>query len=270
MAKKHVWRIKKEYFRQLKNGEKKLEIRVGYPAIKKVKEGDFLSFENYGDNCFLVKRVSVYDSFNRMLEVEAVKNVLPGMTKNGALKILRNIYPPEKEKLGVYVFELVSQNTKEYNFSFTKLSSLIGVDNKLLSELIHESYKITDWISSDYPKHCDLFYCKYVPGIFSGEREIFICKNSHEVIAVAFLKKDSSERKISTLYVKPDYQGKGIASKLLEMSFEWLETTRPLITIADYKLPQFTSIIQKYNWKATSVLENGYYNNHSQEHVFNG
>ena len=73
MAKKHVWRIKKEYFRQLKNGEKKLEIRVGYPAIKKVKEGDFLSFENYGDNCFLVKRVSVYDSFNRMLEVEAVK-----------------------------------------------------------------------------------------------------------------------------------------------------------------------------------------------------
>jgi len=31
------------------------------------------------------------------------------------------------------------------------------------------------------------------------------CKNGHEVIAVVFLKKDSSERKISTLYVKPDY-----------------------------------------------------------------
>ena len=54
------------------------------------------------------------------------------------------------------------------------------------------------------------------------------------------------------------------------MSFEWLETTKPLITIADYKLPQFTSIIQKYDWKETSVLENAYYNNHSQEHVFNG
>lgn len=121
------------------------------------------------------------------------------------------------------------------------------LNSKSLSKLIHESYKITDWISDDYSKHCDLFYCKYVPGIFSGEREIFICKNGHEIIAVTFLKKDSSERKISTLYVKPDYQGKGIASKLLEMSFEWLETTKPLITIADYKLPQFTSIIQKYN-----------------------
>ena len=76
--------------------------------------------------------------------------------------------------------------------------------------------------------------------------------------------------KISTLYVKPDYQGKEIASKLLEMSFEWLEATKPLITIADYRLPQFTSIIQKYDWKETSVLENAYYNNHSQKHVFNG
>ena len=30
MTKKHVWRVKKEYFRQLKSGEKSLEIRVGY------------------------------------------------------------------------------------------------------------------------------------------------------------------------------------------------------------------------------------------------
>lgn len=156
------------------------------------------------------------------------------------------------------------------NFSFTKLSSLIGVDNKLFSKLIHESYKIIDWISDDYPKYCEFFYCKCVPGIFSGEREIFICKDGYKVVAVAFLKKDSSERKISTLYVKPDHQRKGIASKLLEMSFEWLETTKPLITIADYKLPQFASIIQKYNWEETSVLEKGYYNDRSQEHVFNG
>ena len=63
MAKQHVWRIKKDYFRQLKNGSKKIEVRVGYPAIKKVHDGDIITFENYGNNQFAVKRVAVYDSF---------------------------------------------------------------------------------------------------------------------------------------------------------------------------------------------------------------
>ncbi len=46
MTKKHVWRIKKEYFRQLNSGSKQLEIRVGYSQIKKVREGDFITFES--------------------------------------------------------------------------------------------------------------------------------------------------------------------------------------------------------------------------------
>ena len=79
---------------------------MGYSQIKKVKQGDIITFENYGPNEFDVLRVSVYDSFERMLEVEGVDNILPGMTHNGALRILRDIYPKDRESLGVYVFEL--------------------------------------------------------------------------------------------------------------------------------------------------------------------
>ena len=43
-----------------------------------------------------------------------------------------------------------------------------------------------------------------------------------------------------------------------------------IITIADYKLDQFTGIIKKYGWDETQVLDAGYYNDHSREHVFNG
>ena len=78
MAKKHVWRVKKEYFRQLKNGSKNLEIWVGYSQIKKVRQGDTITFENYGKNEFDVLRVSVYDSFERMLEVEGGKKRTSG------------------------------------------------------------------------------------------------------------------------------------------------------------------------------------------------
>ncbi len=120
MAKKHVWRVKKEYFRQLKNGSKSLEVRVGYPQIKKVEQGDIITFENYGPNEFDVLRVSVYGSFKRMLEVEGVDHVLPGMTFNRALRTLRNIYPKDRESLGVYVFELKYKTNGSFSLHHIK------------------------------------------------------------------------------------------------------------------------------------------------------
>ena len=50
---------------------------------------------------------------------------------------------------------------------------------------------------------------------------------------------------------------------------KWLETTKPFITIADYKLEMFRPIIEKYNWKLTEIVS-GFYNNKSQELCFNG
>ena len=273
MAKKHVWRVKKEYFRQLKSGRKKLEIRVGYSQIKKVKQGDVITFENYGPNEFDVIRVGVYDSFKRMLEIEGVDNVLPGMTFNGALRTLCDIYPKDRESLGVYVFELKlrTNDTKAPVLEIVKASDLLKEEKgKSFAKLIAESYMITDWICKDYPLHCDHFYSKYVPCVFDGEREIISCYIGGKIVATAFLKKDESERKISTLYVKPEYQRQGVATILIEKCFEWLGTTKPLITIADYKLDQFSGIIKKYAWKETQVLDAGYYNDHSREHVFNG
>ena len=273
MAKKHVWRIKKEYFRQLKSGSKSLEIRVGYSQIKKVKQGDVITFENYGVNEFDVLHVRVYDSFKRMLEVEGVNNVLPGMTFDGALRTLCNIYPKEKESLGVYAFQLrlKPDEVKGPDLEFLKASDLLKAErNKDFSKLVAESYMITDWISRDYPSHCDHFYSKYIPGIFDGKREVISCYVDGKIAATAILKKDDGELKISTLYVKPKYQKQGIATALIERCFEWLGTTKPLITIADYKLDQFSGIIRKHGWKETQVLDVGYYNDSSREHVFNG
>lgn len=272
MAKKHVWRIKKEYFRQLKNGDKCLEIRVGYSQIKKVRQGDIITFENYGANEFDVVRIGVYDSFQRMLEVEDVNRVLPGMTEKGALKTLRGIYPKDREALGVYVFELKPRtNDRRPEREFYRASDLLkSGDNQQFSRLIAESYMLTDWISKDYPDHCDHFYSKYVPGIFDGEREIITCYVDGKIAATAFLKKDAEERKISTFYVDPCYRKAGVATALLEKCFAWLGTTRPLVTVADYKLEQFAGIIKKYGWQETQILTKGYYNDHSVEHVFNG
>lgn len=269
--KKHTWRVKKEYFRQLKAGEKSLEIRVGYPQIKRVRQGDIITFENYGPNEFSVERVAVYGSFEKMLEVEGVDRVLPGMTFREALRTLRRIYPKDRELLGVYVFELKFKTNEKLSREYYKASDLLKAGkNKTFAKIVAEAYAVTDWICEDYPDHCDHFFSKYVPGIFDGEREIIACYIGNAIVAVAILKKDAEERKISTLFVKPEYQKRGIATELLEKCFAWLGTTRPVITIADYKLNQFAKVIEKYGWVETGVLADGYYNDHSREHVFNG
>jgi len=48
----------------------------------------------------------------------------------------------------------------------------------------------------------------------------------------------------------------------------WLGTTKPLITLADYKLEMFKPIINKYDWELTEIVS-GLYNDRSQELCFN-
>lgn len=284
MTQKHVWYIKDKYFDQHKNGDKDIEVRVGYASIKKAKQGDTLVFANHDADEFEIKRVAIYPSFEAMLRKEDYRRILPGASAKQTLRTLRKIYPKNKEDLGVYAIELRLMDKKSRSEpEFFKVSDLLKNGNRQeFSKVIAECYSITDWISKDYPEHCAHFYSKYVPGLFSGSREIIACRIDGKIVAVAFLKKaleatelgpnghSEMERKISTLFVDPNYRKNGIARGLLERSFEWLGTTKPLATIAEYKLDQFAGIIKKYGWEETQILQDGYYNNHSKEHVFNG
>lgn len=278
--KRHLWRIKDKYYQQHRYGHKDIEVRVGYPQIRKVQVGDVVTFENHEEDEFEVKRIATYKTFSDLLQCESVQRILPGATTDQALKLLKRIYPKSKENLGVYALELKFKSRKREFLSASELwhEKKLGA----FSDLVNASYQLTDWISKDYPDHCLHFYGKYVPGIFSGSREIIACRIDSKLVAVAFLKKaleasqlgpnghSEMERKLSTLFVDPNYRRQGIADELLQKSFAWLGTTKPLATIAEYKLDQFLSVIKKYNWQETQILEPGYYNNHHREHVFNG
>lgn len=286
MTQKHVWYIKDKYFNQHKNGDKDIEVRVGYSSIKKAKQGDTLVFANHEADEFEIIRVATYPSFDAMLKKESCQRILPGASVSQTLKTLRKIYPKGKEALGVYAVELrlIAKNERpQTTHDFFRVSDLLKTGNrKEFSKVIADCYSITDWISKDYPEHCAHFYGKYVPGLFSGSREIIACRIDGKIVAVAFLKKaleptalgpnghSEMERKISTLFVDPKYRKNGIACELLRHSFDWLGTTKPLATIAEYKLDQFAGIIEKYGWEETQILQDGYYTENSKEHVFNG
>lgn len=270
MARKYSWRIKKNYFNLINNGTKTLEVRVGYSDIKRVKKGDCISFENYGKNNFEVVRVTVYNDFAEMLDSENSQLIIPKVTKYKALHMLQEIYTEEKEKLGVYVFELKKQVDSKKILKILSARQLSKTDRKNFGKVLEMSYFVTDYICKDYPAHFKWFWEKTVPAVLNGTREVLTCLVDGKVAAVAFLKNENGEKKICTFLVLEEYRGLGIAIKLIEKSFDFLGTDKPLITLADYKLPMFEGIIKKYNWKQTQILPVGYYNNSSKELVFNG
>lgn len=159
---------------------------------------------------------------------------------------------------------------KEQNIALFRASKLAKENRKLFSRVVAESYSLTDASISDYPGRFRWYWQKQVPGTLDGTREIIAAHIDGHIAGVVFLKKDSTEQKICTLYVLDEFRNKGLATMLLNEAFTWLGTTRPLITIADYKVGMFEGLIKKYRWRKTQVLDSGYYNNHSKEFVYNG
>ena len=147
------------------------------------------------------------------------------------------------------------------------------LDKNEFEKLATKIYMITDFICEDYPKHKEWYFTKQLPAtIQSDERNIIFARNPDnydEIISMACLKKDYDEQKICTLYVSDKCRGLGIGTSIIEESMKWLGTTKPLITLADYKLDMFKPIIEKYDWELTEIVS-GLYNDRSQELCFNG
>lgn len=148
-----------------------------------------------------------------------------------------------------------------------------NISEEKFLELATSIYMITDFICDDYPKHKEWYFNKQLPETIKGnERNILFVinpENENEILSMACLKKDNEEKKICTLYVSDKCRGLGIGTSIIEESMKWLETTHPLITLADYKLEMFKPFISKYNWELTEIVS-GLYNDKSQELCFNG
>ena len=198
------------------------------------KKGDTITFNNYSNIKFEVVRVTRYEDFADMLDNEDSSKAIPGVTKYKALEMYQEIYPENKEALGVYVFELQKPTNNE--MKIYTLSSLINNHHKLFGKLAQSAYSVTDYICEDYPKHFEWYWSKQIPRVFNGTGEVIVCTINNNVAGVAFLKKDEEESKICTFLVVEGYRGKHIATKMLETAFKYLGTTMPLITITDYKI----------------------------------
>ncbi len=138
-------------------------------------------------------------------------------------------------------------------------------------KLATKIYKITASLEKDYPQYKEWYFLKQLPAITKKERNIFFIRsleNSKEIIGMTCLKKDKEEQKICTLYIADKYRHLGFGTILIEKAFVWLGTTKPLITITDYKLEMFIPLIEKYDWELTEIIKD-LYGKHTTELCFN-
>lgn len=96
--------IKKKFLDLILANKKSVEVRVCYPFLKSLKTGDMVLFNR---QCpFRIKRISKYKNFRELLESEDPEKIHPGKTKKELLEELKQLYPPEKEALGVIAIKI--------------------------------------------------------------------------------------------------------------------------------------------------------------------
>ena len=143
------------------------------------------------------------------------------------------------------------------------------IRNDLKSQqLLEKLYNVTKGLELDYPNHYHWFHEKFCKELDGKAREIIFCLNGGIPVGIVFLKNSKDEKKICTIYVEKAYRNIGIGTQLLLKSFTFLNTTKPLITMPEYKVKDFDNIIKTYNWEKTEIIESCY--SDKNEIIFNG
>jgi ASC-1-like (ASCH) protein len=105
-----IWEMSllRRYFDLIASGRKTVEVRVLYPRLRNLAQGDRIRFVCGRDECLTrVERVALYRSFEQMIDAEGPENVNPDCSRGQQLAAIRDIYGSEKEALGVAAIELV-------------------------------------------------------------------------------------------------------------------------------------------------------------------
>lgn len=153
------------------------------------------------------------------------------------------------------------------NNEYFMYSELPVIEQSLYYQRI---YKFLQHLVWEYPHFKRWYESLFLQdGSIKSTREIIVSGRNGMICGVAILKRTRDEQKICTLRVAPQYQRHGIGKNLMELSFEWLNNDKPLITLHKSRLHNFSSLFDYYGFKLEQETYN-YYNIFSTELSYNG
>lgn len=107
-------RVKPRFINLIRSGRKTLEVRVGYDNINRIQVGEHIRFVSHESTLEVrVSAIRRYQSSEALLVNESWEKIAPDLVSGDAvLRLLKQIYPPDKEKLGMVVLEIVPLTQK--------------------------------------------------------------------------------------------------------------------------------------------------------------
>ena len=103
MKVKTLW-LREPYLAQILAGAKTVEVRVAYDNVRTLAPGDRLRLNDR--HLAEIRRIAHYDGFQALVAAEEAGAIAPGLPPDELLPALRDIYPPDKEALGVVALEI--------------------------------------------------------------------------------------------------------------------------------------------------------------------
>lgn len=104
----------------------------------------------------------------------------------------------------------------------------------------------------------------------NGSREVLLAfhRNIEQLVGIAILKKEKKEKKICTIRVHKDFLKRGIGTKLFEKSIEFLNDTKPMITISEDNVEAFKPLLKKFGFKLVEIKKDLYVKG-KNEYIYN-
>lgn len=120
-----------------------------------------------------------------------------------------------------------------------------------------------------YPGFDDWYVNRCMPGIMTGNDTLVVARDKHDVVGIA-LGKTGEEKKLRCVRVLPQYRNRGVGLHLIERTLRLLDADRPLCTVSEEMMHQFSRpFINMFGFNLSSV-EKGMYRRGKLEYIFNG
>ena len=119
---------------------------------------------------------------------------------------------------------------------------------------------------ASYPKLEKWYRHTFLPGLKKRERAYVMIHDAETLVGCALLKRTADEKKISSLFVHPDYRQKGVGEKLLTVAMKDLGPGVSL-TVSEENLSSLQPLLQKFEFTLTSSRK-GFYVRDKKEYFF--
>lgn len=111
-------------------------------------------------------------------------------------------------------------------------------------------FNLTRSLVWNYPKYKNWFYGTFVAGLKKGERLYLMAQENDRIVGCTFLKNAPDEKKLSTIYVVPDYRKKGLGQSLMRESLKILGSG-VVLSVSDKNLSDLQPLLEKFSFQKT-------------------